>query len=299
MKHLPAVLVLLVVAFVLLGCDGETEKPAPKPKPPVPMTETARNVVYATPDNQPLHMDIYPARDQSKHAPVIIWLHGGGWAFGNKAKVPIGWLVEHGYTVVSANYRLSGAKPWPAQIHDCKAMVRFLRANALAYNLDIRHIAVAGHSSGAHLAALMGISSGVKELEGDLGNLDQSSSVAAAIDQSGITDLMAWHKTGSAIASNAADSLLSKFLGGPVRGRPEIASAASPVTYVNKDNPPLMILHGEGDATVNVSQGDLLANKLKAAGVDVEYIRVPNTGHCFDLTPFKSRILVFLDKHMK
>ncbi len=288
-------LLVLFSAFLFAGCAADAQKPAQV----VPMLATAYNVRYAAPDNMPLCMDIYPAKDQSKPAPVVIWLHGGGWIVGDKNGVPILWLTECGYTVVSGDYRLTTVRPWPAQIYDCKAMVRFLRANAALYNIDPKHIAVSGHSAGAHLAAMMGTSGGVKKLEGDLGNPDQSSRVQAVFEMAGPTDLMAWHKTGVGHATNDPNSILSKLVGGPVLERKDVVAEASVTTYVDKNDPPFFIAQGEADGDVAVSQSDLLVEQLKKAGVEVEYERLPNVGHGIDMNVFRDKLVAFLDRHMK
>ena len=280
---------------------GNDQSPAQPVPVPTPLTDMAGNVEYARPDDKPLCLDIYPANEQSTPAPTVIWFHGGGWAEGQKEHCVVRWLPEHGYTLVSVDYRLSGQAPWPAQIYDCKAAVRFIRANAAKYNIDPNRICTMGTSAGGHLSALMGTSGGVAELEGTLGNQDQSSKVQLAVAVCGPSDLLAWHETGSVISANEPGSYLSRFLGGPVLEKQDAAIAASTTTYVTKDDPPFMIFHGENDALVAVSQADLLAEKLKAVNVEVEYIRIPGLGHAniVDEPAHQAPLLKFLARHFK
>lgn len=267
-----------------------------------PTENVIRDIEYARPDGEPVCLDIYPAADQSQPAPVIVLLHGGGWAEGDKSAWgdDVLWLTEHGFTLIAVQYRLSGRSPWPGHIHDCKAAVRFIRANADKYKINPDRIAAMGASAGGHLAAMMVVSGGVEELEGAyIGNAGQSSSVCAALNLCGPSDMLAWHETGAEIAVNTAESYLGRFMGGPVLENKDIAVSASTTTYVNPGNSPLMILHGEIDDVVPVSQSDLLVEKLLAAGVEVEYHRIPEVGHGIDMLPFRPAILAFFAKHLK
>ncbi len=268
-----------------------------------PAEKIIHDMEYSRPDGKPVYLDIYPAADQSAPAPAIVLLHGGGWAEGDKS----GWgcediirLTGFGYTLIAVQYRLSGRAPWPAQIHDCKTAVRFIRANAKKLNIDPHHIGAMGGSAGGHLAAMMAMSNGVEELEGrNLGYADQSSDVCAALDLCGPSDMLAWHATGDAIAVNTPDCYLGRLLGGAVLDKKDVAISASPTTYIGPRSAPLMIMHGEIDDCVSVTQSDLLAEKLKAAGIEVEYYRIPGMGHGIDMKPFRKQVLAFFDRHLK
>ena len=136
-----------------------------------------------------LKLDLHRPSNPRGKLPVIVWIHGGAWTEGTKNRLWIPWIAAENYAVASIDYRLSGEMPWPAQIHDCKAAVRWLRANAEKYGLDPARVAAAGDSAGGHLAAMLGVTGGMKEFEGDLGNPRQSSAVQAAIDFFGPADL--------------------------------------------------------------------------------------------------------------
>src|SRR5207244_1871480 len=146
-------------------------------------------------------------------------IHGGGWSAGDKFPTPAARLVAAGYAIASVEYRLTGEAKFPAQIHDCKAAIRWLRANAQKYNLDSAHIGVWGHSSGGHLVSLLGTSGDVKELEGAEGNLDQSSRVQAVVDFSGPADLLRTDPSGTKPKDNDG---YRAFIGGPLLDRQDI-----------------------------------------------------------------------------
>ena len=141
-----------------------------------------RDLVYARAGAKDLLLDLYLPEGAPRPLPLVVWIHGGGWRNGAKEQTPARRLVERGYAVASINYRLSGEAIFPAQIHDCKAAVRWLRANAAKYGLDAGRVAAWGSSAGGHLVALLGTSGGIMELEGGLGNADQSSRVQAVVD---------------------------------------------------------------------------------------------------------------------
>ncbi len=159
-----------------------------------------------------------------------------------------------------------------------------------------------GHSAGGHLSALLGTSGGVKELEGDVGgNLDQSSRVNAVIDIAGPVDMIAWNKTGCGAAADNPNVDLSRLLGGPISQKMDVAVAASPVTYIDETDPPFLVINGIEDGAVPVSQADLMVEKLKAAGVKVEYLRAGGADHgsIFYRTDYYGAVLKFLDTYLK
>ena len=155
-----------------------------------------RDLVYKTVNGAVLTLDLYCPEKFSGAVPVIIYIHGGGWRSGRKERCPAVALVQDGYAVASIDYRLTSTAPFPAQIEDCKAAVRWLRANAAKYNLDADRIGVWGMSAGGHLAALLGTSGGVPELEGSGDNMQYSSQVQAVCDVAGPADLPALTNVG-------------------------------------------------------------------------------------------------------
>jgi acetyl esterase/lipase len=171
--------------------------------------------------------------------------------------------------VASINYRLSQHAIFPAQIHDCKAAIRWLRANAAKYGLDTEHVGVGGGSAGGHLAALLGTTSGLKELEGLGGNAEQSSRVQAVVDWYGPTDFL----------TVGPKDTRTNLIGGDPQQNPDKAAKASPMTYVSKDAAPFLIMHGDKDNTVPISQSETFAQALKNAGADVTFVVVKGAGH--------------------
>jgi acetyl esterase/lipase len=138
-------------------------------------------------------LDLYLPEKAESRLPLIVWIHGGGWQAGSKEACPTVYLAAKGYAVASINYRLSQHAAYPAQIEDCKAAIRWLRANAAKYHLDPDRVGVWGGSAGGHLVALLGTTAGMKELEGKGGNLDQSSRVQCVVDFFGPTDFVTWN----------------------------------------------------------------------------------------------------------
>jgi acetyl esterase/lipase len=210
--------------------------------------------------------------------------------------------MASGYIIVSVDYRLSVEAPFPAAIEDCKAAVRWIRANAATYHFDPDHIGAWGHSAGGHLAALLGTSGGVAELEGGGDNLNFSSRVQAVCDMSGPSDIVQFYEAVSNSNEGMAPiarSSIEQFLGGSVQQNKEKAIAASATTYVSKDDPPFLIIHGANDMSIPVSQSELLASKLKAAGVPVTLIVDENRGHGVGGPAFAPEISSFFDKYLK
>ena len=233
-----------------------------------------RDLVYKTVNGAVLTLDLYCPEKFSGALPVIIYIHGGGWRRGRKEKCPAVGLVQDGYAVASIDYRLTSTAPFPAQIEDCKAAVRWLRANAAKYNLDADRIGVWGHSAGGHLAALLGTSGGVPELEGSGDNMQYSSQVQAVCDSAGPADLLAMTNLGP-----KRTFAIEGLLGGPLEKDKAKAIAASPIHYVSKDDPPFLIVHGEGDRTVPVEQSQRLYEELRKAGVNATLKILPHVGH--------------------
>lgn len=228
---------------------------------------------YATSSPTQL-LDLYRPTSGAGPFPTIVWIHGGGWQSGSRASVAqILNLVCQGYAIASIDYRLSGEALFPAQIYDVKAAIRFLRANATTYNLDANRFVAAGSSAGGHLAALAGTSGGVAALEDlSLGNPTVSSSVQAVIDWYGPTDLAQMDTQLLAQGCGAgrahhddADSGESRLLGCALPTcDPALLAAVNPITYVDRNDPPFMMLHGDLDCTVPTAQSRLLRDALVA-----------------------------------
>jgi acetyl esterase/lipase len=238
-----------------------------------------RDLAY-TPDPHPRqHLDLYlPPGDAP--LPLIVWVHGGAFRAGSKDDfVPAEYLAL-GYAIASVNYRLSQHALWPAQIVDCKAAVRWLRAHAGDYGLDPERFAAWGPSAGGHLVAMLGVTGhGSAYDQGE--HLDILSSVSAVVDYFGPTDFLQMdaHRLPEGMEHDPADSPESELVGGAIQEHPERVAAANPVTYVTGDAPPFLIVHGERDPLVPHHQSVLLYEALQTAGVPVELYTVPGGGH--------------------
>jgi len=258
------------------------------------------DVPYAGTDNPRQKLDLYLPRQlkTDKPLPVVAFIHGGAWQAGDKrgGLGTVASFVESGeYAAVSIGYRLSSEATWPAQIHDCKAAIRWLRANAKKYNFDPDKIGVVGPSAGGHLVAMLGTSGGVAELDGRLGDhQNESSRVACVVDLYGPTELL---KMGG--SHDNPNSPESKLVGGTLQENQEIARNASPTTYVTKDDPPFLLIHGTKDFTVPFNQSELLFAALQQAEVEATFVPVTNGGHGNFGTPqVAERMRQFFDKHL-
>jgi len=238
-----------------------------------------RDLAYVTNGHERQRLDLYLPPVEHR-VPLIIWIHGGAWLAGNKENpVPLAYLNQ-GYAVASINYRLSQHARFPAQIQDCKAAVRWLRAHAARYQLAPRRFAAWGESAGAHLAALLGTAGDVNAF--DVGtHVDVSSRVQAVVDCFGPTDFLQMdaHRVPEGMVHDAADSPESRLVGGPIQDHPDEVARANPVTYVTPDDAPFLIIHGNRDPLVPHHQSELLEAALKAAGVPVTFYTVSGGGH--------------------
>jgi acetyl esterase/lipase len=259
------------------------------------LARVERDVAYVNGGGARQSLDVYIPKDAKAPMPLVIWIHGGGWNSGGKSAMPGAALLPYGYVVASINYRLSQDATFPAQIQDCKAAVRFLRAHAKDYNIDPDRIGVWGASAGGHLAALLGTTDGDKDLEGKGGNEKVSSAVQAVIDFSGPADLRGLDDRG-------VNGLVAKLLGAVSTKVPDKAAAASPVCHVSKSAAPHLIVHGETDDVVPVATSIAYQKALEAAGADSTLVTIPNVGHNISgpiLFKYRQPILDFLDKHLK
>lgn len=265
---------------------------------------TLRDIAYVPHGHPRQTLDLYlppapaPAGDS---LPLIIWIHGGAFRQGSKAdKVPVAYLAE-GYAVASLNYRLSQHALFPAQIEDCKAAVRWLRAYAAAYGLDPARFAAWGESAGGHLVAMLGTTGDVAAWEvGE--HPDVSSRVQAVVDYFGPTDFlqMDGHRLPDGMVHDAVDSPESQLVGGPIQAHPERVAAANPITYVSPATPPFLIVHGDRDPLVPYHQSELLAAALTAAGVPVTFYTVTGAGHGQFTDPAVPALTAaFLAKHLR
>ncbi|HCE42703.1 MAG TPA: lipase [Lentisphaeria bacterium] len=291
MKNLKVLLSFLLAATFAVVLDAADKGNSSKPsrdqllKAALDGVKVQKNIEYAKVQGKPILLDLFIPADVKGKLPLIVWIHGGGWVEGNKENCPALLFVKKGYAVASINYRLAQQAIFPAQIQDCKASIRFLRAKAPEYNIDPDRIGVWGGSAGGHLVALMGVSDGVKELEGDGGNAGVSSRVQAVCDFFGPTDFTTIKdlrmSDDPSVQKKLKDfnltddnNVVTRLLGGPVDQKKELAEQASPMHYVKnikvdkKNFPPFLIMHGEKDPVVPVEQSVDFQDALKAAGLD-------------------------------
>ena len=243
-----------------------------------------------------LLLDLYmPEKRSAQPFPLLIYIHGGGWMEGDKGGCPGDLIAQHGYALASINYRLSDEAIFPAQIHDVKRAVRWLRANAGKHNLDPNRFGAMGDSAGGHLSALLGTSAGVAPLEGEEGHQGVSSEIQAVCDWYGPTDFTQVPPAFTQpVSSPVPPTILERYgdkpwfeytlatallVGGRVSAHPDLATLANPITHVGPNDPPFLIVHGEQDNIVPLSQSQLLADALGKSGVEVTFVRQPNRGH--------------------
>ncbi len=262
-----------------------------------PPAKVVKNIEYARVGNLALELDLYLPEQSTAPVPVILSIHGGGWHGGSKEASPGTHFTEYGYAVAAINYRLIGQGVFPAPIHDCKAAVRWLRANAAKYGLDTRRMGVWGASAGGHLAALLGTSGGVRKLEGDLGNANESSRVQAVVDYFGPTDLTKWRPNADPSVNEKLSE--SRLMGFDVVKYHKRAARGNPITYVSKDDPPFFVGHGEQDKLVPVSQSELLHAALVNARVASQLRIVPGAGHSVPGLGLDAEVRAFFDQHLK
>jgi acetyl esterase/lipase len=246
---------------------------------------------YAKIDDLELLVDVIRPADTGVISPAVIYVHGGGWAAGSKSDTPNEMLASRGFATFSVSYRFSHEAIFPAAIHDVKAAIRWVRANAAGLRIDPERIGIWGYSAGGHLASLAAVTGDLPELEGDGESPEFSSSVQAVVPLSGPS----WFPA----ESMHGDAAVARLLGAHQTEAPEVAALASPAGHVNAGAPPFLIVHGDADTVVPISQSELLDERLRDAGVDSELIRVAGAGHSYHdlLTPeVVDRISAFFRK---
>lgn len=266
------------------------------------------NITYGKGGNTELQLDLArPAGDGP--FPAIIFIHGGGWHQGDRRayKSQIIEAAERGYVAATISYRLmefdeskkettTATPTFPAQVHDAKAAVRWLRAQAENYHVDPNRIGVTGGSAGGHLSLLVGLTDAASGLEGDGGNPDQPSRVQAVVNFFGPTEMASCYE-----ASSVA-WMLRLFMGGTPGEAADTYEAASPITYVSSEDPPVLTLHGDKDALVPVTQATTLDEKMKAAGASHTLMVFKNQGHGFGAEIQQKAMQAmweFFGKHLK
>jgi acetyl esterase/lipase len=286
LRTLGPVLALLLPVFVADAQPAEKKTPGAIPQPRVPAGVVAhRDLAYVAGGHERQKLDLYLPREARGPRPVIVWVHGGGWQNGSKAQCrPLAeGFVARGYAVASLGYRLSGHAIFPAQLEDCKAAIRWLRAHARDYGLDPAKFAAWGSSAGGHLVALLGTTGDLREF--DVGaHMNESSAVQAVVDWFGPTDFTQMDRAAPLSGKQRHDSPQSpesKLIGGAISD-PALAAKvqrANPIRYVSADDPPFLIVHGSADPLVNHHQSELLHAALVAARRPVRLHTIEGAGH--------------------
>jgi acetyl esterase/lipase len=268
-----AAALLVLWGGLLIGIVGAQERQPAEPVPqPTKSVLVYKDLSYVLNGHALQKLDLYVPEERDTLLPLIVWIHGGGWKAGSKDYCPALAWSKKGYAVASVNYRLSQVAKFPAQIKDCKAAIRWLRAHAGKYRIDPDHVAVWGGSAGGHLASLVGTAGDVPAWEE--GYRVSSSQVQAVIDWYGRADLTPVSKDSAFMNSPSAF-----LLGGTGRGVAELAREASPIFHVSQDDPPFLIMHGDMDKIVPVQQSRVFAEALRKAGVKVDFVVLRGAGH--------------------
>jgi acetyl esterase/lipase len=303
----------LIIAVVLGAAGGacSDDPVASKPRPsapapaPVPVPTPPRTVgdlVYARPGGKPLHLDLHLPSSSGQPLPLVVWIHGGGWRSNNRGSFPVARaLVEHGFAVASIDYRLSQHAAFPAQLHDSKAAVRWLRANADRWSLDPQRFGAWGNSSGGHLAALLGTTGDETDLDRPTANANHSSRVRAVCVYYGPTDLERLAPGREEAANQELVSMVDDLLGGPIAERLELARRASPINHVSADDAAFLFVHGARDRMVLPAHSRLMHAALVRAGVPAELHFEPDARHSikfFDDPPMIERVARFFERHL-
>ncbi len=269
-----------------------------------------RDLSYIPDGDASQRLDLYlPEKTPEQPLPLIVHIHGGGWMGGSKFPSPFVDMVKRGYVVASVEYRFSQKAKFPAQIQDCLAAIRWLRAHRDKYHIDSDHIGVVGGSAGGHLSALVATSGGKKAFAAIGGNDDQSDQVQCVVNIFGpanFTSVMQQAEDDINVRNifkfNTPSDPYSQLIGVSLVENKAKTDAVSPIHYVSKDNPPMLILHGTHDALVPYAQSVELQAALKAKGVDVWLQTLPGAGHggpAFGKPAISALTQNFFDKHLK
>ncbi len=264
----------------------------------LPRVAADYDLVYSKAGDTELKLDIARPSEGEGPFPAVLVIHGGAWRTGKKDHMR-GLLTDfasRGYVAISPQYRFCPKDAFPAQIHDVKAAVRWVKSHAKDYKIDPERVGAIGFSAGAHLALMLGATDAQDGLEGDVSDAAPSSKIQAVVNYFGPTDLSA-----SDLPSESKP-LVRDFLGGTAEEKPELAAKASPVTFVTKDDPPVLTFHGTKDAVVPATQATKLSEKLTKAGVNGRVVLLVGAGHGWkgnDLKETMDETFTFFDHHLK
>jgi acetyl esterase/lipase len=302
MNRLLSPIALVVLAVTAAQTTAQTKGKGPK----LPEGTTEHRDLRYGEHKERNTLDLFVPKSD-KPLPLIIWVHGGAWQSGSKAgNNPALQFLAKGYAVAAINYRLSQHAIYPAQIQDCKEAVRLLRASARKYNLDPDRFGAWGASAGGHLVALMGTTAGEKDLaRADSPRKDVSDRVQCVVDFFGpidLTRMAAQAGPNSKLDHDAPNSPESKLVGGPIQENKKKAATANPINFVDKEDAPVLMLHGDADPLVPLGQSEIFLDALKKAGVAAELVVIKGGGHGgagFGSKENLQKIESFFDTHLK
>jgi acetyl esterase/lipase len=265
----------------------------------LPNTRLIKNIPYVVNGHQLQNFDLYLPKNVNKPIPVLLWIHGGAWEGGLKKWIDPAFLVNDGYAIASIDYRFSNTAIFPAQVQDCNEAIYFIWKNAGKYNLDRSKFIIGGASAGGHLASLIGLSTN-NNVSDFYNGITKSKSIKfkAILDFYGPADLNVVHGKATTMDYDSEGSALTRFLGAATLDRPDIAAKASPVKYIDKQDPPILILHGDADDIVPFWESKQFYSWLKLAGVKSELITLPGAGHAgpaFSSPEIQKKVNAFLN----
>lgn len=298
-------LTLWLVIFT--GFHGKAQSSNPVLRLFPPNTRVIENVPYANDTLKKHLLDIYLPEKAKANTPLVIWIHGGAWMLNNKY-ADMGYMentlkaiLDNGYALASIDYRYSTEAIFPAQVQDCNQAIAFLYDNAGKYGLSKEKFALMGFSAGGHLASMIGLSNNNQIKSFYPQNTKAGFSIKAVVDFYGPADFLAGIRNEDKITGDLKDPV-SILLGAAPLQRPDLAKIASPVSYIDKNDPPFLIIHGEKDASVPVNQSVLLNSWLQLNGLSHELIVVPDAPHfgkMFDAEYIRNKVVLFLFNNLK
>ena len=288
---------LLTGLLIVLTMTSSLRAQAPAQVPDTVIVE--KGIEYANPDDQHLQLNLARPKTGDGPFPAIVCIHGGGFRAGKRESYDglIVRLAEQGYVAITVTYRLAPKYLFPAAVHDTKAAVRWVRANAAKYKIDPSRIGTTGGSAGGHLAQFLGVTAGVKEFEGDGGNQAESSAVACVVNVYGPSDF-----TKSYGKSVDAAEVLPLFLGGNLEKARKLHLKASPLYWVTPVAAPTLCIHGTLDKYVAHEQAVWLVDKMNAAGAEAELLTLEGAGHGFkgkDAETADKALMAYFNKKLK
>ena len=241
--------------------------------------KATKDVEYAAVGSRHLKLDLYIPENYSING-VIVWIHGGAWRSGSKDKVPVVGLVDKGWAIASVDYRLSGEARFPAQIHDIKAAIRFLRAKSEKFGIKADNVFIIGSSAGGHLAALAGITNGHEVLEGKVGDYrSESSAIQGIVSLYGASNLTTILNQSTPHGLSVRVPALDLFIGGQPDDLVEETRLASPVFHVDANDPPLLMIHGDQDPQMPINQSHELEGRYESVGAPVIFEALHGAKH--------------------